>query len=505
MSLTLDLPVIENNPVLLAEVRPNKIAEFIEKIPFNNIFSAATVLLEEMQILNRQKVSADSRIKALELYRPVLIRITSELSTYYVNNSIMPMPAKVKSCASAAELLWMELGYGYKLAWSDINSKRLNLTADKASALVLQRAIDSLSQLSLVYYNLYFTLPASIWSDLHHLYFSAAQQNLENIEVTDSHSKSGSSTINSAYIHALLVSLADPQHLAKSDIQRASDYLSNLAKLGLIRGIGALESPSGIFVIKLDSSQAPIPFTKSTSEPNSSNDILLVTLDIARKMHQHLKTLQDNKVPSDGNLRADALESHDEDLLIHLIKHLGITPRRLFSRANKNHKVELAIGIAEMDQLFNPAAKSIAKPSVWQVQNTSATGFALRKFQPGEISIKVGDFVAMKESAESAWSIMVLRWLIADEQNQIDIGLQLLAPSVNVVGIKSLKLASFEKALILPEISPLKQPMTIVTSRGMYSPAEVFDLSQNGTTSQVLATKLLERTAGFERFQFSLI
>ena len=503
MLLNLNLPELDDDPVLSAEIRPNKIVEFIERIPFNNVFSAATFLLEEMQILNRQKVSVDNRTKALELYRPALIRITNELSHHYVNNSVFPMPSKVKSCASAAELLWLELSYGYKLAWQDIQNKRLNLGSNKTSALIVQRAIDSLNQLSLVYFNIYFTPPADVWSDLHQLYFSAAQQEINLIEVPDAQNKNNVTTVNLAYIHALLVALADPQHLAKANIQRASDYLRDLAELGIISGIAILESTSGVFLIKLDSSSPPIPFIKNQGAPNESNDILLITLDIARKMHQHLQQLKDGNIPLDGILPAGAIESHYADLLTYLIKHLGATPKRIFSRAKKDNKVQLAFGVTDIWQTI--VTTTSTKCSTWQVQNTSANGFALKKFQADEVSIKVGDFVAMKETTAQGWSIAVIRWVIADRQNQLDIGLQLIAPNVSPINIKSAKLANFENALILPELSQLNQPPTIVASLGIYRPATVFDVMQDGTTKQVMATKLLERTTSFERFQFSLL
>ncbi len=505
MSINLNLPSLDLNPVLLAEIRPNKITEFIERIPYNDIFSAATVLLEEMQILNRQKVNADSRTKALELYRPAVIRITDELSKHFISINVVPMQSKVKSYASAAELLWLELSYGYKLAWVDIQNKRLSLGTNKISALIIQRAIDSLNQLCLVYYYIYFTPPATIWSDLHQLYFSAVQQNLDMIEVPEPQNKNNASSINLAYVHTLLVALADPQHLEKADIQRVFNYLSNLAKLGIVRGIGSIDDTSGLFLIKLDSNKPPIPFVKSQSAPNASNDILLITLDVARKMHQHLQLLKAGKLPPDNILPADAVESHYEDLLTYLIKHLGATPKRLFSRAKKDNKVHLVFGISDIHETLKNPINNTTKISVWQVQNTSASGYALKKFQPTEVSIKVGDFVAMKESTSSDWSIAVLRWIIADEHNQLDIGLQLIAPNVSTVSIKSAKLVHFESALILPEISRLKQPMTIVASRGIYSPALVIDMKQDGTVKQVLATKLIERSASVERFQFSLL
>lgn len=503
MSFTLDVPALDSNPVLLAELRPSKIAEFIERIPFNNIFSAATVLLEEMQILNRQKVSADNRVKALELYRPAVIRVTYELHGLYINNTTYPMPAKVKSCASAAELLWLELAYGYKLACLEYKSKFIN-ARNKSSALVLQRAIHSLSQLSLVYYGIYFSPPASIWADLHQLYYSAVQEGVDTIEVQDIASiLNNVSSVELAYKQVMLIGLSNPQHLAKADIQCVADYLCHLSASALLRGYGTTDSDSGVFLIKLNSNQLPIPFTKKPSAPNAANDILLITIDVARTMHQHLKLLQQGKVPSDGYFPADALDLSYPDLLTYLIKQLGATPKRLFTRANKDHKAQLVFGITDIYQSLESSSKNLAKISTWQVQNTSAIGYALKKFQAGDVNIKVGDFVAMKETLESDWVIAVLRWIIADQQDHLDIGLQLLAPSVSTIGIKSAKLAHYENALTLPEVAPLKLPKTIVVARGVYSPATVFDIIQNGALTQVLATKLLERTASFERFQFS--
>ncbi len=503
MSFNLDVPALDNNPILIAELRPSKIAEFIERIPFNNIFSAATILLEEMQILNRQKVNPDNRTKALEFYRPAVIRITHELHDFYINNTWYPMPAKVKSGASAAELLWLELGYGYKLAYLDYKGKLINANS-KPVALVLQRSIYSLYKLSLVYYSIYFSPPASIWSDLHQLYYSAVQQNADTIEVQDTESNLNNlSSVELAYKQAILIGLTNPQHLTKTDIKRVADYLSHLSTFALLRGIGTTESDSGVFLIKLNSNQLPIPFTKKPSNPNAANDILLITLDIARKIHHHLKLLQEGKMPVDGYFSADALDSNYTDLLTYLIKQLGATPKRLFSRANKDHKLQLLFGITDIYQSLETSTKSLSKVSTWQVQNTSAIGFALKKFQSGEVSIKVGDFVSMKETAESNWVIAVLRWIIADQQDHLDIGLQLLAPNVGRIGIKSAKLTNYENALTLPEVAPLKLPKTIVVTRGIYSPATVFDIIENGAFTQVLSTKLLERTASFERFQFS--
>lgn len=505
MSFTLDVPVLDANPVLIAELRPSKINEFIERLPLNNVFSAATILLEEMQILNRQKISADSRIKALELYRPSVIRLTSALQDLLTTNETYPMPAKLKSCFSSAELLWQELAYGYKLACLDYKAKLITRST-KSAVLASQRAVHSLHQLALVYYSTYYSPPTSIWADLHQLYYSALQQKTDKTEVSDTNSqRNNASSVRAAYSQAMLIGMANPQHLTQSDIKLANDYLCHLSDLALLRSLAVTESHSGVFLIKLDSNQLPIPFNKNSHQPNINSDILLVTIDIARKMHQDLQILKEGKIPADGYFPSNTLNLNYVDLITYLIKQLGATPKRLFSRASQDNKVQLLFGVSAAFQALEASTQNLVKTSIWQVQNTSATGFALKKFQAVEVNIKVGDFIAMKETDDGIWSVGVLRWIIADEQDHVDIGFQLLTPTMQAISLKSDKLFNYENALLLPELVALKVAQSIVVSRGIYQHGAVFDMMQGSTQHKVLVTKLLERTPSFERFEFSII
>ncbi|HWT28152.1 MAG TPA: hypothetical protein VN084_01470, partial [Methylophilaceae bacterium] len=181
MPLSLKIPALSDKPLLIAETRASKLFEFIEKLPLSNPLQAASTLLDEMEILNRQKVAPDGRIRALEIYRPVLLRIAELLATHYAA-ATLPLPAQAKEYAAAAESLWLELGYGYKLALVDQQGKLFSLVSSKGNALILQRAIESLGKLAMVYYQTYVTPPGNLWQDLHQLYAHAAQESLIDIE-----------------------------------------------------------------------------------------------------------------------------------------------------------------------------------------------------------------------------------------------------------------------------------------------------------------------------------
>ncbi|MEO8417364.1 MAG: hypothetical protein ABI475_01380 [Methylophilaceae bacterium] len=515
MPLSLKIPALIDKPLLLAERRPQKIAQFINNLPISNPLEAASVLLEEMQILNRQKVTPNIRVKTLEIYRPALTNLVEMLTVQYCNTPL-PLPQLAKKYAGAAQSLWLELSYGYKLALVDQQNKLFSLGASKSTSLVLQRAIEAMSQLAMVYYQTYVPAPGSIWGDLHQLYIYAAQQSLQGIEVPTGTGLNQTTTVDVSYKQALLMALADPQHLTPNDIQQVADYIARHARHTQIQGLGLLKNPAGIFLISLDKDKPPIPYIKNIEQTDADNDVLFITVDLARLAHKHLKILQSGTLPGNGNLPENATDPRYQDMLTYLIKHWGASPQRIFNRSRKTNTVELGIGIATAHYFVNGEQTYVApaqahdvteiaacaspapdfslqkfKPSRWQVLNISAGGMALRKFPQARGNIRVGELLSFKDNGASHWSVGILCWV--SNEHQLEIGAQLIASHQN----------KFEPVLLLAGVPTLKQPASIIAACGMYSPARMLDLDEGGKISRVMVTKLIKRTSSFEHFQYS--
>lgn len=513
MPISLKLPSLDDNPILLAETRTHKIHEFILKLPFGDPITAATDLIDELQILNSQKVAFSNRYNALELYRPSAIQIYNDLIPH-LNNASLPLTKNEQAFADAAVQLWQEFAFGYKFALVDLQNKILNLNNSKTTAQVVHRAIHAFKEIALVHHLSYRSPPASLWAEMHQLYFCALQQSAEELAITDQLAVNNASSVNLVYTQVLLMALADPQHLANSDILKTDAYLSNIAGHTELRPLGIIENPAGVFLIALDSDKPPVPFAKNRDVPDSTTDILLVTVDLARKIHQHIKLLQEGVVPDDGCLPIYALENHYEDLLARLIKNFGKAQQRIFSRSKKSDGVELGIGliiahhlIREGNDNFTSAANMALsiKPSRWQVLNVSAGGYSLRKFSSSQAAARIGDVVAMKNSKNKLWELAVLRWANVNDLNQLDVGLELISPSAAAITAILESSAMEGEALLLPEISGLKQAASIITARGFCKTGDTLKLAQNSKFSRIQINNLVERTARYERFQFSLI
>ncbi|MGQ0442066.1 MAG: hypothetical protein ACT4OH_01280 [Methylophilaceae bacterium] len=513
MPISLKLPVLDDNPILLAETRANKINEFLQNLPFGDPIRAATDLVEELQILNSQKVAFSNRINALELYRPVAVQIYQELIPRFSSASL-PISKNELAFAHAAEQLWQEFAYGYKSALVDLQNKILNLNSEKSTALVVQRAIHALKEMVLVTYLTYRTPSPSLWAELHQLYFCALHQSAEKFSVNEYISLSNESSVNAVYLQVLLMSLANPHHLANQDIIKTEAYLTKIAGEAELRPLGLIDNPTGVFLIGLNSNKPPMAFVKNREVPNGDTDILLVTINLARRIHTHLKLLQDGVLPNDGSLANGALEHHDEDLLTHLIKHFGKSPQRIFSRTKKSDGIELGVSVHAAHHFISKIGNDFSlyttlsqtlKPSRWQVLNVGAGGYALRKFNSSQAEVYVGDIAAIKNNKTLQWELGVLRWANMNELNQLDVGIELISPSVSAITIATENNAVELEGLLLSELSALKQPASIIVQRDTYKPGQLLQLIHENSIRKITFTKLIERTSTFERFQYSLI
>ncbi len=525
MALNLNIPVLQEHPVFIAETRPQRIHQLLQEINSQDPADIATHLHNELETLNRQKVSSSQRTQALDCYRNLIINVTAALSADYIN-STLPLEDKAKSAATACESLWLELGYGYKLVLIDLQNQLIKLRTDKSSALAIQRAMHAIAEYTLVHYQTYLTPPSHVWSDLHQLYFCAAKLGIlyTNIPVDPVPTQAKTyarllTSIEDTYKHTLLVSLAQPHHLTQQDISATADYLAHHIQSARVTAIEPLENSSGAFIINLTSDAPPIPYSKLKSEPNPDSELLLHTIDLIRGIHEDLSNLQNRSTPTNGSINADANHNDYIELLSYLITNWGISPKRIFSRSAKNGDIDIVAGIEDIHNTItatatantptnnsNPVAQAYqVTPSHWKILNISATGISIRRYHTAQKNIKVGGLIALKAKNEQQWSIGLVKWANCGTRDRLDIGVQLIAPNADSATAQTFQHGSHSKILILPEITAVNQAATIIAPRGTYIHGRLLTYTCNQKTLQVSLNRLIERTHEVERIQFDIM
>ncbi|NOU24459.1 MAG: hypothetical protein HOO90_02870 [Methylotenera sp.] len=526
MALNLYIPTLKDNPIIIAETRPQKISQSLIAQHGKNLLDIASFLNSELEILNRQKISPSTRVQALDAYRPILISTAQALSEDY-SIAALPLHDKAKLAAAAVESLWLELGYGYKLVLVDLQNQLIKLGTDKSSANAIQRAMHAVAEHALVYYQTYFTPPEHIWSDLHQLYFCAIKLGIQNVKVDEDKSVVGSTsthanTIENTYKHALLMSLADPQHLTQKNMRLAAEYLAFHVENAKISVVAPLEITTSCFVVDLSSNKPPVPYSKQKTAPNPDSDILLQTLDLVIAIHQDLSSLQNEQLPKDGGIPVNANRDEYIDLLTYLIKHWGVTQKRIFNRTKSQGEVDIVTGIPAIHYFsssLNEAARANKSPigkaqtndldtphaSRWHIINISAIGMSVRRHPTAEKNIRIGSLLGFKTKDEQNWSVGLVRWASCGNRDRLDIGVQLIAPRAQSAIARINKTGREELVLLLPEIIAVKQLATIVARVGTYEPARQLSITYNNNTHVIMLTKVIERSHHFERIQYSVI
>jgi len=504
MPLTLNIPAIQEDAILLAETRPAKIVVSLTEWQNRNPEDFASDLHDELYLLNRQNVSPTSRLQALEAYLPYVNNCTSSLAKIY-NGSLLPLSEKARISANKAESLWLELGYGYKLVLTDLKKQFIKFGSEKTSALALYRAIEAVSNYKSTHHQIYVTAPPHVWSDLHQLYFYAVKLGVHKMEIETQARHSDAlalPTIEDIYKHSLLVTLAEPEQLTQQEMLLIENYLTHHIRRTSITAANPQQGTPGVFIIQLDSDKAPTIYSKQKEAINPSSDALLQTLDLVVAMHEDLKSLQTHQRPKSGSISLTSMRNDYISLLIHLIKNWGVNPKRVFNRTQKSGHVELFTGLKSLCSLLGGAQIPASR---WDILNISPTGMAIRRHPSAEKNISVGALVGIKTNADTHISIGIVRRANCGNRDRLDIGVQLIAPQATAA-IAQIDARDYEEpVLMLPEISAVSQAATIIAPRGTYAPARVLTIQTEGKIQKVMLTKLVECTPLIERVQYSNI
>lgn len=527
MDIKLALPQYPPVPHLTVETRPKQVKEWLDALPLANSQDAGRKLADAITTVNSVKLGDEARLKLLELYRDTARMLLPALQQLYAGKPL-PLPEKNRQAAALTRELLSELANGYKLVLLDLISRRISFGANKLVTLAVARAIECLSGILNVCYEIYGPTPAGIWAELHQLYGYAAQQNVHEIPIAEGEKTS----INDLYKHVLLIALADPYRLLQGQLADVREYLVRFGRHALLQPLGRAENTHGLFLVRLDDDKPPKALAHHSGVTDARTDIILNTVPLARVLHQHVQALDANTPLTKLGLPQAAKQPSYREMLKQMIKQWGIAPKRVFNRTPAQNRMFLCGGISSLhralsqddiqstlgdepetnitlqvsDGLQSNGNYQTFNCTSWQVVNESAGGVALAN-EPGSYAkIKVGDIIGVGTDKAGAWGVAIVRWMQSNTENNFELGAQMLAPQAEAIAIKPLISAPdalFQPALLLPEVAALKQPARIVAARGSFQPMREFEVRTQSVTASVRATQLIEQTDSLDLFFFS--
>lgn len=113
-------------------------------------------------------------------------------------------------------------------------------------------------------------------------------------------------------------------------------------------------------------------------------------------------------------------------VLRRLSVHWGDPGKRRFPRRRQNYRAQLCAGLNNIFQLFQK--KPIpAEASNWMIVNESPDGYSIMHVSGKTGPITVGDVVALKTETGDNWQLCIIRWVLSENQEHLELGLQILS------------------------------------------------------------------------------
>ncbi len=521
MALSLSVPTTIRSLAKEVETNPKKAKAWVESLPLTKTIESTQVLAANIEALNHAKMPVEERIALVEIYRPVIAVLLDELEAVYAYSSL-PLPAKQKEAFELATSLLTQCGYTYKIMVLEKSGKSMFFNAKKNMPLPLFRAMSYLRELMVQSYKTYYPVPAGVWQEMHSMYFYAAEQDLLN-DIVDAET---ASTMMDVYVDVLMMSLADPYRLMYQEADRVLDILKQNRGLVDMRTNADGLNPQRLFVVALDSDQAPKVLIQGGRPPAGQVLQLVDPGRLVEKLQQRIRSQ-----PGATSV-AKSRATHDlTDLITRLIRLWGDPPKRQFRRNPADSSVALCSGIKAISYFTELASREDPEADAqairdggtipllkiphdpmsqmigveeWHVLNQSANGLRMHRESGGNVSVTVGETVGVRFMGGRTWNVGVVRWLTLLEGNALEFGVELVAPAAINITIEP-TIGSAGKALpalMLFPLMPDAESDTVLTNTETFSDLREFEINAQGDLLRVRATTLVERTSRFDMFQF---
>jgi len=555
--LHLRIPQQTLSSLSFAEGTEKGITQWLANLPKANIGETARQLYQGLIELNQYEIAAEKRLAILERIRPEVHYVCTALSKYYLGQSIV-LEDKPRKVANLSQSLQNHLANGYKIV---VAQERSIKSRDHASqmTLALQRSIRGLCGPLLRAFQLYCPVADGVWLELHQLYQLARKRKLHLTAVPDKESANKKPlSIEQSYIIALLMGSARPNQMRQSAMGRLFATLEDWSKAAqIVQPTNA----KALFIINPDM-DCPPRYKSLIRDESLENSLGLDTSELVESIKNYMLSTGDYI----GDLGIP--ENMGIELLQHVSQSWGDLAERTFNRIPSGGHLKVSIGMSathyriagkafarfvdaeEMEtNPFSDAAQR-SKQSGWTgafdgahsvdwngagveqidynsasadeeeddesypihslpIVNHSPGGFCLTWPKEVPKQLQAGELLGIQEANDEDWSLAVVRWIRQVRGGGTQMGIELVAPHCTPCAAKLLRKtgepSQFLRALLLPEVTAIDRPATIITPRLPFQINSKIIIHRPGHSQRAHLSERVTATGSFSQFEYHLI
>lgn len=501
MPLHLSLPQMTDGETNRSQLAPEQVPGWLAALPKDDPVAAGRLVLEQLVPFNRSRVRITLRQDVTEGLLGYVELLLPKLDAALASGTL-PLSASSRNAAALAENLLTELAYSYKLLLVEQSRRLFGFASSGRALLPVVRAMQMLADRLRLGYRMYATNPKSVWLELHELYQFALRRGLASRSLEED-----GETPLAIYRSALLIAFAEPLKLMQGDLNRVLAWLERFGHFATLGPAGQQKTGQGLFLVK---SQRDVPgyaLSKRHHPVPQGHDLLLTTLPLAEALLDQLARLAAGEALESLGLPGEASDPAFADLMGRLVKHWGAVPNRRFTRLRTHARVEICVGIRGIWEFLNTRGAARTTAGEWMVTNESPRGFALMHVKGSIEPIRVGEVLGLRTRDSQTCHICVVRWVLSDNPEHLELGLEELAPTARAVSIRKTRDAAGEsqRVLLLPEVPSLNQAPAILAPIFPLDSTCELSLGDLQSKLRVRATRLLERTVSVQLVQFSAV
>lgn len=381
-------------------IRPRKLADWINKLPRANLGETARQIFTVLQQTNQLAYPYQDRIRFLETLREPLEYVTRSMKKHFVGISL-PLPEKSQKIATITKELYASMACAYEIALEDMLANNLMIFDKKSLAMLTHRSISYIGQNFLASYQSYSPFSDQLWGELHKLYLFAEKRKILKSKIVDyQHVYIDRTTVATEYARLLLLSLASPYHLRQGEVGKVYDSLERWITQPVIRPLTQQDTNSGHFIDNLGANQGPMALSLAKADATHNLSLLRMidTQVLSQKLEHEIKSSEDV-----GGTTLSGIESARPDISHDLMQRLliawAMASKRHFPRTNKNEEVKITVGLSAAHQFITKKAQPQAFGN-GTVTNTYANR---AHFESTEIKLNAKDPTA---TSDDVWGMI---------------------------------------------------------------------------------------------------
>jgi hypothetical protein len=558
--LALSLPQ-KRTSAWTTETDPKYARAWLAALPLADSAESAREIYQSLYTLNRLELDAPRRFELMEIYRGPVATVVGSLESYFFRLAL-PLTPKKRQLAEFIRQLHMEMAYGYKAALRDLPSSRLWWGKKSLLTQIMARAMQYLGEVLMRSYQIYMPYPAGVWKEIHDLYRYAEAREIHHEISGAANGDSGAETsIAQDYLRILLLGLSNPYHMPQDECRQLQRFLQKWATKATLQNPGETANPMSHFLIEATDAP-PIPFPRDIQMPVGPEKRLLDVSDLTRIVNAFIARLQRGESAQSMDIGVDCLDSACLEMLQRVVRIWGQSMQRRHTRIKRTGYVFLCAGIGAVhffsngqkpfvapvssdssvplddrvmlpdhmdeDEAFIPLDEPVpAQPSSastenimaaseafrmdrWQIRDSGPKGLFLVRYGSIQTSVRVGDLVGVQRTDDlERWNVGVVRWMKSPDASSLQMGVELLAPSVQPVSIRpgngdNASATVYSVGLLLPAMQVPPQPVTLLVPRGACQLGrDVWLVQENIPARLIRPLQRLQQTGSVELFVYA--